>query len=112
MFVCTPPLILRPYPGDSLTQDSYADKKAVVTRGIEAWTEAVFGTRFINGANSYDIGVQNDGNSCGVCVINAIKTYIHGGDIFNHATHFRYRLEYFIEAANYLLLGKVSFPSI
>lgn len=46
------------------------------------------------------LSLQNDNHSCGVCVINAIKTYIHGGEVFTHVTHFKHHLEYFIEVTN------------
>lgn len=81
----------------------FADQIGVAENGIQLWTEAVFGTRFVQATDPYTIGTQQDTYSCGVCVINAIKAYIHGGAIFTHATRSKHRLEHFIEASNYLL---------
>jgi len=83
--------------------DLYADHIGVVARGIERWTEAAFGTRFVGRGKDYRIGRQPDTHSCGVCVINAIKAAIHGDELFTAETSSKHRLEHFNEAANYLL---------
>jgi len=80
-------------------------------KGIEVWTEAVFGIRFVKATEKYKIRVQTDGHSCGICVVNAIKVYIHGGEIFTGRARFKHHLEQFIEAADLLLdSGVCSLP--
>ena len=83
--------------------DACATLMECTRTGIEKWTEAVFGTTFTSKGRTYKMGQQTDSHSCGVCAINAIYASIHGTNLFTCATHSRYRLEYFIAAASFLL---------
>ena len=53
------------------------------------------------------MGTQTDAHSCGICVINAVKASILGDVLFTRETRFRLRLEYFAEAAEYILQDPV-----
>ena len=94
-------------PGDSLTGNAYAKSIKAIAAGVEAWTMAVFGKRFTSTGRSYAIGGQTDSHSCGVCVINAINASMNGTELFTRETRSKYRLQYFITAAEYLLKDTV-----
>jgi len=85
----------------------YPKVMASVRTGIELLTAAAFGTTFASRGRKYNTGLQLDFHSCGVCVINAIYAKIHGAEIFTAATRDKLRLEYFTQAAEYLLTRQV-----
>lgn len=94
-------------PGDSMSGSHYAELIQTTRAGIERWTDAVFGVRFISGGKVYVVGSQTDSHSCGVCVINGIDVTMHGAELFTRPTRSRLRLQYFIRAATHLLQGQV-----
>ena len=91
-----------------MSGEVYAAPMGIIGVGIERWTEAVFGSKFAPRGKALTVGRQADQHSCGVSVINAINSAMHGGRLFTHPDRFMHRLVYFIDAAKYLLEGKVS----
>jgi len=51
-------------------------------RGLARWLSIVFGVGFKDLGNTFLIGRQKDGHSCGICVINAIEHAIFGVPLF------------------------------
>jgi hypothetical protein len=76
--------------------------------GIEKWTHAVFGIKFLSKGKVYTVGTQSDHHSCGVCVINCIEVAMQGSTLFTRHARSKHRLEYFIAATEYLLQDPVS----
>jgi hypothetical protein len=72
-------------------------------RGLKTWLEQTFGRQFVDNANTVQIGVQGDSNSCGVCVLNAIE---HAANpvhpLFTHGQRHAHRMRYFIAAMQYV----------
>lgn len=90
-----------------MSGDACAAPMKATRAGIERWTAAVFGTKFISNGKTYRVGTQKDAHSCGICVINGIDASIHGSNLFTRATRSKHRLEYFIATVNHLLQGQV-----
>lgn len=73
------------------------------------WTFQVFGERFQNCGDTFPVGRQKDGNSCGICVINAMESAILGTPLFTHADRYCLRLRYFVTILKHIL-GHVRKP--
>ena len=101
-------LILVALPCDLMSVDTYATNIKQIAIRIERWTWAVFGLGFTSLDRTYSMGTQTDTHSCNVCVINVIKVSILGDVLFIWETCFRLQLEYFTEAAEYILQGPVT----
>ena len=65
--------VLTGYIGNSLEYVSYKTDIGKICRGLDRWTKSQFYTRFKNAGSVLPIGAQQDGISCGVCVLNALE---------------------------------------
>jgi len=89
--------------GDSLGDRGSNTQLDHISRGLENWLSAMFGVQFEDQGNTLPTGRQTDGHSCGVCVINAMEHAIFGVPLFADRDRYRLRVQYFVEAAKYLL---------
>ncbi|KAF9779588.1 hypothetical protein BJ322DRAFT_1167867 [Thelephora terrestris] len=88
--------------------DSFGDRNPnaelqQIRRGLTNWLSVVFGVSFADLGNALPIGQQEDGHSCGICVINAIEHAIFNVPLFTDENRYRLRVQYFVEAVKYLL---------
>lgn len=72
-------------------------------RGLKKWLEVVFRALFKDLGNAFLIGQQEDGESCGICVINAIEHAMFGVPLFTDEDRYALRVRYFVEVVKYLL---------
>jgi len=89
--------------GDSLGDCSRNTELEHICRGLESWLSVVFEVQFKDLGNTLPTGRQTDGHSCGICVINAIEHAIFGVPLFTDRDRYRLRIQYFVEATEYLL---------
>ena len=99
--------MLTEYIGNSLKYASYKTDIGKICRGLERWTNSLFYTRFKNAGKVLPIGTQEDGISCGVCVLNALEHEIFDTPLFTHDRRNILRLQYFLDTMK-LLLDHVS----
>lgn len=78
-----------------------------ICRGLDRWTVTNFYHPFKNLGQSLPIGTQQDGISCGVCVLNALEHALLDAPLFTHNQRNLLRVEYFTKIAK-LLLDRVS----
>jgi hypothetical protein len=92
-------------PGDSLTRrDTYTDSKLKPLRTrLRAWLGRLFGGTFEDQGNSLPIGLQQDGNSCGICVLNAMEHAVFGVPLFRHEGRLGLHVRYFVAMTKYAL---------
>jgi hypothetical protein len=76
---------------------------------LRAWLEKAFSDRFVDKGNSFPIGWQQDNNSCGICVLNAMEHAAFGVPLFQHEDRFGLCIQYFVAMARYAL-GQVGGP--
>ena len=88
--------------GDSLSREPDTEVQHV-RRGLANWLKAVFGSAFKDLGSTFLIGRQEDGHSCGICVVNAIEHAMFGAPLFTDGDRYRLRVRYFVEAIKYLL---------
>jgi len=69
--------------------------------GTGVWLEAAFGGKFWDEAGNLPIGVQTDGSSCGICVLNAIEHATLGHPLFTMAARHGLWVWYFLAAMQY-----------
>ena len=74
-----------------------------IYQGLSKWLKAVFGTSFRDGGRTFAIGKQEDGHSCGICVINSIEHELFGTALFTHSSRNILRIHYFTEVIRFLL---------
>lgn len=72
-------------------------------RGLENWLVTAFKVPFKDLGNTFPIGRQEDGHSCGICVINAIEHAMFGVPLFIDKNRYAFRVQYFVKAIKYLL---------
>lgn len=72
-------------------------------RGLENWLDAGFGAPYKDMGNTFLIGKQEDGHSCGICVVNAIEHGMFGVPLFTNKDRYALRVQYFVGVVKYLL---------
>jgi hypothetical protein len=95
------------YTGNSLKYASYKSDIDKICRGLDHWTNALFHAPFKNIGEVLPIGTQQDGISCGVCVLNALEHEIFVTRLFTHDRRNVLRVQYFMDIMK-LLLDHVS----
>jgi len=89
--------------GDSFgSQCHYTDLQRM-RRGLENWLGTAFRVPFKDLGGTLPIGRQEDGYSCGVCVINAVEHAMFGVPLFTDKDRHALRVQYFVDAVKYLL---------
>ena len=92
-----------PYtPGDSLGVDRSATL-ANLDAALEAWLNPIYDTVFICRGWTVPIGNQDDGSSCGACVLNAIDHAIFGTPLFTPNDRHLVRMGLFAKVVGRLL---------
>ena len=89
--------------GDSLSPSSMRQDTKQICSGLQTWLKAIFGTSFKNNGSTFKIGRQEDGHSCGICVINSLEHELFGTPLFTHKIRNTLRICYFIETMEFLL---------
>jgi hypothetical protein len=87
--------------GDSLNMDRSA-ALADLDAALREWLEPALGAEFEGNGRTLPIGSQNDGNSCGVCVLNAIDHAIFGTALFRPGDRHLVRMNLFAMLAGHL----------
>ena len=93
--------------GNSLGGTSYKKDIMKICRGLDRWTTTSFYHSFKNLGHSLPIGTQQDGISCGVCIMNALEHMLFNVPLFTHKRRNLLRVEYFMKITK-LLLDQVS----
>lgn len=93
--------------GNSLKNGSYKEDITKICRGLDRWTNTDFHRSFKNLGESLPIGTQQDGISCGICVLNALEHALLNVPLFTHNRRNLLRVEHFAKIAKFLL-GHVS----
>jgi hypothetical protein len=93
--------------GNSLGYESYKTDIGKICRGLDHWTRIMFYAPFKNVGEVLPIGIQQDGISCGVCVLNALEHEIFDTRLFTHDHRNVLRVQYFIDIMK-LFLDHVS----
>ena len=94
--------------GDSLHG---SDQKPMdLQKGLRRWLRLVDDPSYNSGGPRFPIGRQNDGNSCGICVLNAMDHAMFGADLFTHEGRHLVRMDLFRRIARFLLLRVGSLP--
>jgi hypothetical protein len=70
---------------------------------VGGWCFQVFGEQFKDCGEAFAIGEQDDGYSCGICVINAMESAILGTPLFTHEARYRLRVQCFVTIVRYLV---------
>ena len=86
---------------------SYKTDIEKICRGLDRWTKTLFYAPFRNAGESLPIGTQQDGISCGICVLNGLEHEIFGARLFTHDRRNVLRVQYFVDVMK-LLLDRVS----
>ena len=73
--------------------------------GLEKWLRAMFNIPFKVKGTTFAIGKQDDGHSCGICVINSLEHDLFGTVLFTYSNRNILRICYFTEAIKFLLKG-------
>jgi hypothetical protein len=93
--------------GNSLKYSSYKHDIGKICRGLERWTKNSYHAPFRNIGEVLPIGTQQDGISCGVCMLNALEHTILNTRLFTHDARNVLRVRYFTRIMD-LLLDRVS----
>ena len=72
-------------------------------RGLENWLGVVFEVPFKDVGNTFPIGRQEDGHSCGICIVNAIESAMFRVPLFTDKDCYALCVQYFVDAVEYLL---------
>ena len=87
--------------GDSLNMDRSA-ALADLESALRGWLEPVLSVEFVSNGRTLPIGSQDDGGSCGVCVLNAIDHVIFGTALFRPGDRHLVRMNLFALLVGYL----------
>lgn len=87
--------------GDSLNKDR-SESLANLGSALRDWLEQALGAEFEGNGRTLPIGSQDDGSSCGVCVLNAIDHAIFGTALFRPSDRHLVRMNLFTKLAGYL----------
>lgn len=107
MQVLSPLTHLHADTGNSLSNVPYKKDVDQICRGLERWMSILLGRQFKNDGQTLPIGAQQDGVSCGICVLNAFEHALFDVPLFTHSNRNSLRAQYFTEIAK-LLLDHVS----
>lgn len=89
--------------GDSFGGRNPNKELQQICRGLEKWLSVAFRVEFKDLGNTFPIGQQADGHSCGICVVNAIEHAMFGVLLFTDGDCYCLRVQYFVEAVKHLL---------
>lgn len=89
--------------GDSLKSSVVRQDLKQIHLGLAKWLKAIFGANFKDMGRTFAIGQQEDGHSCGICVINSFEHELFGSALFTHGGRNILRIHYFTEAVKFLL---------
>lgn len=78
--------------------------------GLDKWLKAIFGVRFTDRGQTFAVGTQEDGHSCGICVINSLEHELFGAALFTHSSRNALRIHYFTEVIKFLLKEVRTYP--
>jgi hypothetical protein len=84
--------------------------QAELQAGLRKWVRLAFGKTVIGKGRKFSTGKQDDGNSCGICVLNAMDHAMIGTPLFRHETREATRMDLFLRMINYLLEHVCVFP--
>jgi hypothetical protein len=93
--------------GNLLKSSSYKDDIAKISCRLDCWTTTSFHGSFKNLGQTLPIGTQQDGTSCGVCVLNTLEHALLDTHLFTHGRWNVLRVQYFTDIVN-LLFDRVS----
>ena len=65
----------------------------------------MFNKMLCNTGRTLAVGRQEDGSSCGICVVNAIEHHMFKTPIFTHSKCNSLRAEYFTKVIEFLVTG-------
>ena len=99
--------LVRVRKGNSLEDGGYEGDIKKISRGIKRWGLVTFKKSFHGTGRTLEIGRQQDGSSCGICVANSIEHHIFGTSLFTHNERNNLRVYYFKKTVG-LLLNDVS----
>ena len=77
--------------------------------GLSRWLDGTLKTEFKAQGAAVPIGKQTDGDSCGICVLNAMDHAMVGTELFNQRAGHLVRMDLFTRTMRHLL-EKVSLP--
>jgi hypothetical protein len=66
-----------------------------IAEGLKQWLGVTHGCGFTEAIAEGRCRLQDNMNSCRVCVINAMDHEMHGADLFTHQRRFEWWMEYF-----------------
>ena len=89
--------------GDSLGNRVPSTELQHIRHGLENWLNGGFWGSFEDLGNTFLIGQQQDGYSCGICVVNAIEHAMFNVPLFTDQDCYILRVRYFVEAVGYLV---------
>jgi len=78
--------------------------------GLEKWLKAIFRVHFKDKGQTFEIGKQEDGHSCGICVVNSLEHELFGAALFTHSNRNVLRIHYFMEVTKFLLKEVRTYP--
>ena len=87
--------------GDSLYQDQ-PQQLATIFKGLRKWLSHEFERPFGLDDTVVLIGYQDDGHSCGPCVLNAMEREMTGVELFTDSAKFRVRMHLFTQMVAHL----------
>ena len=96
------PIISSHYLGDSQGGVPRAESIEALSRKLIKWLNDVFGPRFTLRTEPLPTGRQQDGYSCGVCVMNAMEHAAFNITLFTPKDRHRLRIRYFIHFVRFL----------
>ena len=88
--------------GDSLSQETYPTLPDLCT-GLEKWLNHLFPGKFSYGGRQLPIGQQDDGSSCGLCVMNAAEHKMLGAPLVTPDRSQHIRVQYFFDILTHVL---------
>ncbi len=92
--------IVTAFTGDSLPlgKNVRAGIKHLV-KGLCSWMRKELGQPIKDGGDNLPHGRQQDGYSCGICVVNTFAHALFNDKLFTHESRFLLRVEYFLVLA-------------
>ena len=87
--------------GNSMSTDPPVEEALKCALRLRDWLGRIFDRRFVLQTQAFPIGIQDDGSSCGICVMNAMEHLVFNVELFTHETRFLHRVRYFVELVKY-----------
>jgi hypothetical protein len=88
--------------GDPLNGERSKELAELYT-ALRTWLNAVYGGASRSVGRKFTIGTQDDGSSCGVCVMNAMDHAMFGQALFTQADRHLVRMGLFAKLAGHLV---------